>query len=106
VQEITEFHKIKRSTVYVKTKKFNEFMAAAGKLDESDLPRKAHRRGSHAKGNVLADKICNIEEVDSGRPMWSIATEPGIGASIVWQMMQEDLCCKSSPGRGDSLYRM
>ncbi len=88
VREIIEFHNIKRRTVFSVKKKFDEFIASGGLPDDFDVPRKAHRRRSDAKGFVLADKIRNIVETDPCRSMRSIATEFGIGESTVRQTMQ------------------
>jgi hypothetical protein len=93
--EIIDFHNIKRSPVFSLKKKFDEVIASEGLPDDFDVPRKAHRRRSDAKGLMLADEICNIVEVDPGSSMRSIATEFGVAESTVRQIVQEDLRYKS-----------
>jgi cytidylate kinase len=59
------------------------------------LSVKAHRRRSETKGLVLAGKIFNILDIESGMSLQAIATQPGIGKSTVMSIIQEDLHCKS-----------
>jgi transposase len=88
--DISQAHKLSKSTVYHVKSRLEAFVAAGGYPENFSIDRKKPKRRSDCKLAVIADDVYKIVKRDPGKSMRAIAKELNVDESTIRRTVKGD----------------